>query len=111
MPRKVNLFISASDIQVLAAFKTDGTPLGTVPGVSANGGVATCLRLTITCPADITQANDHDQCGANINYPDPTVTGVFPPFTLSCDPSSGSFFPVGTTTVTCTATDAAGNTS
>src|SRR4051794_33724960 len=30
---------------------------------------------------------------------------------VSCDPPSGSTFPIGTTTVTCTATDAAGNTT
>ncbi len=29
----------------------------------------------------------------------------------TCTPPSGSRFPIGTTTVTCTATDAAGNTS
>ena len=32
------------------------------------------------------------------------------PLTPTCTPASGSTFPVGTTTVTCTATDAAGNT-
>jgi hypothetical protein len=30
---------------------------------------------------------------------------------VACTPASGSLFPVGTTTVTCTATDAAGNVS
>jgi HYR domain len=30
---------------------------------------------------------------------------------LTCNPPSGSIFPVGTTTVTCTATDASGNTA
>ncbi|WP_377890745.1 beta-propeller fold lactonase family protein [Alkalihalobacillus sp. R86527] len=38
------LLVSASASQVLAAFGTDGTSLGTIPGVLANGGVATCLR-------------------------------------------------------------------
>ena len=31
--------------------------------------------------------------------------------TVSCSKTSGSTFPIGTTTVTCTATDASGNTS
>ena len=43
-----------------------------------------------------------------MTYPDPTVPdGV----TVSCDPPSGSTFPAGTTTVTCTAVDADGNAS
>lgn len=54
---------------------------------------------TITCPANVTQSNDPNQCGAIVNYPAPTVNG---PCTASCSPSSGSFFPIGTTTVTCT---------
>lgn len=41
---QTKLFVSASASQVLAAFGTDGTSLGTIPGIQANGGVATCLR-------------------------------------------------------------------
>ncbi len=53
---------------------------------------------TITCPADITQSNDPGQCGANVTYPEPTVDGSCP---VECSAASGSFFPAGTTTVTC----------
>jgi subtilisin-like proprotein convertase family protein len=53
---------------------------------------------TLTCPANITAANDPNQCGAVVNYPDPTTAGTC---TITCTPVSGSFFPVGTTTVTC----------
>ena len=58
------------------------------------------LECTITCPANITQANDPNQCGAVVTYPAPTTTGSCG--TITCSPASGSFFPVGTTTVTCT---------
>jgi hypothetical protein len=54
---------------------------------------------TITCPANITQPNDTDQCGAVVTYPPPTAVSCG---TVTCSPGSGSFFPVGTTTVTCT---------
>jgi subtilisin-like proprotein convertase family protein len=58
---------------------------------------------TITCPANITKSNDPNQCGAVVNYPSPTITDNCPgTFTATCTPASGSFFPVGTTTVTCT---------
>ncbi len=56
---------------------------------------------TLTCPPNITQANDPTQCGAAmVSYPAPTTTGVCG--TVTCSPPSGSFFFVGTTTVTCT---------
>ena len=49
--------------------------------------------------------------GAKVSYPLPsaidTLDGVVP---LDCAPASGGRFPVGITTVTCTATDEAGNT-
>ena len=46
-----------------------------------------------------------------VNYMTPTATDNNPGVTVSCNPPSGSSFSVGTTTVTCTATDAAGNTA
>jgi hypothetical protein len=55
----------------------------------------------ITCPANITQSNDPNQCGAVVNYAAPTSNGDCGPVT--CTPVSGSFFPKGATTVTCTA--------
>ena len=65
-----------------------------------------CLTITranicaITCPSNQTQSNDPNQCGAVVNYPGPTTTsGCSVP---TCLPASGAFFPVGTTTVTCT---------
>ncbi|HEX5732498.1 MAG TPA: HYR domain-containing protein [Blastocatellia bacterium] len=64
---------------------------------------------SITCPANVTQANDPGQCGAAVNFPLPTASDNCPGVTASCSPTSGSFFPVGTTQVTCTATDASGN--
>ncbi len=65
----------------------------------------------ITVPSNITRTNDPGQCSAVVNY---TATaadncGVVTAFT--CSPPSGSAFPVGTNTVTCTATDDASNTS
>ncbi len=64
---------------------------------------------TITCPANKTQANDPNQCGAVVTYSSPTVSDNCPGVTVMCTPASGSFFPVGTTTVTCTASDASPN--
>src|SRR5262249_11483371 len=56
----------------------------------------------LTCPTDTTKGNDPNQCGAVVNYPAPS--GGAGCGTITCVPSSGSFFPVGTTTVNCTST-------
>ena len=48
--------------------------------------------------------------GATVAWPEPTamdvVDGALP---VTCDPASGSLFPIGSTRVTCTVADAAGN--
>jgi hypothetical protein len=65
---------------------------------------------TITCPSDIVADNDAGECGAIVTFEasaEDNCSGV----TVSYSPDSGSFFDVGTTTVTVTATDEAGNTS
>jgi predicted extracellular nuclease len=53
----------------------------------------------IACPANVVQSNDLGQCGAIVNYPAPGTSASCS--TVTCTPSSGSFFPVGSTTVTC----------
>ncbi len=59
----------------------------------------------ITCPASqsLTSAL---ATPIPVVYGTPSVVGGKAPVTTSCTPTSGSTFPVGTTTVTCTATDA-----
>ena len=65
----------------------------------------------IMCPANVTKPNDPNQCGAAVTYPNPTMSDNCPGATFNCTPASGSFFSVGSTTVTCTAKDAANNMS
>jgi CSLREA domain-containing protein len=65
----------------------------------------------ITCPANITAtANAGENC-AVVSYTTPTASDNCAGATTSCTPPSGTCFPVGTTTVNCTATDAANNTA
>jgi len=61
--------------------------------------ITTATCCSITCPSNITQSNDPGQCGASVSF-SPTDNGLCS--TVSCSPASGSFFPVGTTTVNCT---------
>src|SRR5207253_1685249 len=63
----------------------------------------------LTLPSDFT-VEATGPSGAVATYT-VTATDDFPNPELSCSPPSGSTFPLGTTTVTCTASDAANNTS
>ncbi|MBI3414939.1 MAG: HYR domain-containing protein, partial [Verrucomicrobia bacterium] len=67
-------------------------------------GLAVNPPPTISCPTDITANSDPGQCFAVVSYPEPSVLGNA--VKVSCDPPSGSSFPVGVTRVTCMATDA-----
>ena len=74
-----------------------------------DGNVSTCgyddSPCVLTCPANISVANNTDQCGAIVFFT-PTTSGACG--TVTSSPISGSFFGVGTTTVNVSAT--AGNT-
>lgn len=59
----------------------------------------------ITCPANITVPNAQAQCGAIVNYPPPNTTNSCS--MVGCNPPSGTFFPVGTTTVNCSSSSGA----
>ena len=61
--------------------------------------------------SQFTVDNDPGQAGAVFNYPDPTVSDNAPGVTFTCSVSSGSFFNIGGSTFTCTATDTSGNTA
>ena len=62
-------------------------------------------------PANISQAATSSS-GAVVNYTNPTASdAVDPNPQVSCNPASGSNFSLGQTTVSCTATDSANNTS
>jgi hypothetical protein len=65
---------------------------------------------TISCPGEISVSTDPGECSTEVNY---TVTANDdnPGVSLTCSQASGSTFQKGTTLITCTATDAAGNTA
>ena len=68
----------------------------------SNDGGGQCVACSISCPANLTVSNDPNQCGAIVNYSAPTTTGSCG--VATCTPAAGSFFPRGTTTVTCSTT-------
>ena len=112
---------------------TIGTGAGTGSGMAFNKGVTTVtITATNACgttqcsftvtvvdnenpvitgtPAPISKSNDAGVCGAVVNWTLPTATDNCPGVTLVSNHQPGEVFPVGTTTVTYTATDASGHT-
>jgi hypothetical protein len=82
----------------------DGVAIGTIQNDDAPDDPEPD-PLTIATPANIVRPNDPGQAGATVTWAAPTTTGGTPPVVVTCVPASGSFFPLGPTTVACTATD------
>ena len=76
----------------------------------AKWGCPDTTAPALSCPAPLA-VNDHGSPGEIVTYSVAASDPEDPTPGLVCDPPSGSFFPRGTTLVTCTATDFAGNQS
>lgn len=59
----------------------------------------------IACPADVT-VSEVATLTQDVTFPAPTVTDGTAPVNTTCDPASGTSFPLGSTKVNCTARDA-----
>ena len=99
-----------------------GTTTNTYVVTDAAGNTATCSFTvtitddedpTISCPANINMNVDAGLCGAVVEFeiPEANDNSGNVTVTQTAGPASGEVFPVGTTTVSFTATDEAGNTA
>ncbi|MGB0509718.1 MAG: HYR domain-containing protein, partial [Flavobacteriales bacterium] len=98
-----------------------GTTTVTFTATDIHGNVTTAsFDVTITddeapaiagTPADITQTNDAGNCSAAVTWTEPTASDNCGVTSFTSTHSPGATFAVGTTTVTYTAQDAAGNTT
>ena len=99
-----------------------GNTTVTYMATDASGNTSTCSFIvtindtelpTITCPANIIQANDLNFCSAVVNYTAPVGTDNCSGSTTTQigGLASGSVFPFGTTVNTFRVTDASGNSS
>ena len=79
----------------------------------SSGSFVVRVRDTIapTILAGTIRVNADSATGAVVNYLVGVQDAVDPSPSLNCQPPSGNLFPIGTTTVTCAATDASGNRS
>lgn len=65
--------------------------------------------VIVNCQSDIAVNNDAGDCGAIVNFSAPSATDNCVLSSFNSNHNSGELFPVGTTTVTYTATDGGGN--
>ncbi|MEJ5385715.1 MAG: HYR domain-containing protein, partial [Fimbriimonadales bacterium] len=65
----------------------------------------------VRCPDDIVVQADPKECFVEVTWRAKADDDCDPNPRLVCNPPSGSLFPLGTTIVTCTATDRCGNTA
>jgi hypothetical protein len=77
------------------------TDTATIPNTATCSFTITVIPCTITCPPNLTVPNNPNQCGAVVTFAPTALSGCG---TVSCSPPSGSFFPKGTTSVTCNTT-------
>lgn len=92
--------------------------VGSTPVTCTSITGATCMFVVtivdtqapvITCPANLIVGNDPGLDSAVVDSFSATASDNCPGVTSSCIPPPGSTFPLGDTSVTCTAEDAAGN--
>ncbi len=62
-------------------------------------------QIQISCPLPIVREATSPQ-GTDVHFDVPAPTGGHAPYTVECTPGSSSIFPIGETSVRCTATDA-----
>jgi hypothetical protein len=107
-PASGDLFAIGTTIVNCSATDWDGL---TVSG-PFNVTVQDTTPPTIAAHADVGPIEATSAAGASVTYSNPTTTDLVDGSgTASCSPASGSTFAIGTTTVTCTATDSHGNTA
>jgi len=89
---------------------TVSDPSGNIASCQAIVTVVDNIPPTITCPANVVQSTDANQCTAVVTYSNATAADNCPGVgTPACSPASGSPFPKGTTIVNCTVSDASSN--
>jgi len=81
-----------------------------VEGNGVSAPVVDTVPPQVLVPDDIIIETDN-QNGATATFNPQAIDNIDELLTPSCNYSSGSVFPIGTTEVTCTATDSAGNSS
>ena len=105
---------SSAAYNTAVAFQADGGLLvGGQPATLAFGFLSRFVavpRPVVHVPTSVT-AEATGPGGAGVTFAVSAESATGDPLPVTCDPSSGSTFPIGDTPISCTATDALGSTS
>jgi hypothetical protein len=107
-----HILTTEQESQLLAGLWYSNIHTTETPGGEIRAQINLLLAPTITCPSNITVNNDAGNCSALVSF-STTAAGIPAP-AVECKIgstviSSPHVFPVGTTTVNCTATNSTGN--
>ncbi|MGE3274564.1 MAG: SGNH/GDSL hydrolase family protein [Vicinamibacterales bacterium] len=103
-PGRPRLLLAAVAVLVCAACG-GGTSTPTSPTPRPTPTPDPTPSLSLSCPADQSATATLGATTATVAFTTPTATGGTAPATVTCDAPAANAFPIGTTTVTCTATD------
>lgn len=103
-----SLFAIGTTTVTCSASDTRGNTASGAFNVTVNEVVTDTTAPVLSLPQPITVAASGPG-GAQVTYSATATDDVDGPVAVNCTPASGSNFTIGTTTVTCRATDAAGN--
>jgi hypothetical protein len=95
-------------VSCTVSFKVNGEVPGPAFVQTVDIDVLDVTPPVVTVESKVVEATG--PTGANVDYDATAVDNVDGPLTPTCSPASGSLFPLGVTPVSCSATDAAGNT-
>ena len=96
-PRPFSVKVAAGAVFVVVLSSGNPEGVGKPYTLAVTGDFRSSL---VGCPANLTVRNDPNQPGAVVNFNPPGTTDAsLGP--VVCTPASGSFFPIGTTVVTC----------
>ncbi len=105
-PASGSIFAMGSTTITCTATDGAGNPSTVEATVVVEDTTAPVVTISATSPVEASGPS-----GATVDYTAGASDTVSGSLTPSCAPPSGSIFALGSTTITCTATDAAGNTS
>jgi hypothetical protein len=112
--------IASSNGCTATTLSTETPPAGTTPTCTATNGAGLTNSASVTVKIDLTAptlklpvltVEATGLSGASGSYDASASDSLSGVDEFSCTPASGSTFPLGTTTVSCSATDKAGNTA
>lgn len=104
MDREMDLPRHPTIFDFINAWNGRGLSFTGLNDILVKHGIMPALPVSLVCPANIIVTAGPNQCRGAVNFSPPTLSTPRRCATVQCDyPTSGNYFPIGTTTVNCAA--------